>query len=221
MTADLVSEFLAARDAMTPRYRAVLHAAGIPTALVDLWGLFGVSSVEVYGEHYQPAPEGPIAFIAPIRGGLSLEHPDPIGLVLFGDIIDLLCWHPARPDRWALRLGSSNHSGRIPAAAFAAASRPRTCDPPLGWFRSGGTGLCLLTRRHREIQSILLSLQHIVADDPAHRRRLFRICRMPYPTPAISMAGPRHQRFGQHATPAEQTDAALAALDQSTIFSEA
>ncbi len=178
MTADLVAEFTNARDAITPRHQAALRAAGIPTILVDVWGLFGVSSVEVYGEHYQPAPEGPIAFIAPIRGGFSLEHPDPIGLVLFGDIIDLLCWHPGRPDRWALRLGSATALGAYPPQLLQP-PRVRVHATPLGWFRSGATGLCLLTRRHREIQSILLSLQHIVADDPAHRRHLCEICRLP------------------------------------------
>src|SRR5829696_4465459 len=63
---------------------------------------------------FEPDPDSDaVAFIVPTRVGntVSPEVSDPIETVRDGEIVDLLAFSPAFPNRWALRTGAASWLG--------------------------------------------------------------------------------------------------------------
>jgi hypothetical protein len=130
------------------------------------------------------------AFIVPIRVDW-LQTPETtrgIKAAQSGYLIDLLAFHPARPDHWALRLGVATWLGSI---------APQHCNPdpvrvwrtPLRWLQADSEGLCLLTRDRAENHRILTAcLGGIVADDEIHARELRRVLERPWRVPEVRHA---------------------------------
>lgn len=193
----LDAEFLAARDALAPEHTSVLERYGIPSALVGASGWIGVSPIAVHhrGDLYEPVEDGPRAFITPVRGfpDGALESSDPDVALRYCDIVDLVAWHPMRPDRWALRRGSVVALG-IVEPQMIQPPPVRVHRSPLAWLQSGGDGLALLTRQPNEMRGVLLQLRGIVAEDEAHRCELVALMSRPFPIPPVTVAASAARR---------------------------
>ena len=102
------------------------------------WGWVGILRVvvDVFG-FYRPDPDGLRAFVTPVKIG------DPMvsawEVVRFGDIVDLVCWHPKRPMRWVLRTGEGTVLGH-PEIGTRQPILPNVIE----WLRAEGQGLAPL-----------------------------------------------------------------------------
>jgi hypothetical protein len=181
---DLVAEFLAAQERLSGPLRSTLLKAGIPSDQLDVWGWHGVAT-----------KRGRSAFVSAVRGmaGGNIEYPQPAEMVHFGDIIDLIIWHPRTPNRWELRTGAATVLGVIEPQFLSPAPVPiwRT---PLGWFRAGGTGICILTNAIAEQRHLLLQVHHLVAEDIEHGREIRDLLTRPIWTPTISVPTANQRR---------------------------
>ena len=172
----------------------LLHAGVAPETLLLTLPAATRATVRSGGLFEPDDREGGACFILPVRvdDPNSPETSDPAGVLHDGEIIDLLIFHPRRPQRWALRVG---------AASWLGAVEPQYCDPapvrirqtPLDWLQAGGDGLVLLGNRldrHR----ILAGLRSIVADDGHHANELRGILQQPWRAPPVVIAreGRRH-----------------------------
>src|SRR4051812_3714363 len=99
-TDDLWAEFNAARAALEPPDRAMLE--GYSIAPGDIVLLIGIIRARVCGDLYEPAEDGGEAFVTPIlaQDAVGPEAINPVQTVRFGDMFDLVAWHPRRPDIW-------------------------------------------------------------------------------------------------------------------------
>jgi hypothetical protein len=186
MTGHLESEFMAARAALD---RIGAARLGIPADLFRTFAVVGADRVLIDGPRYQPSTDGDPALIVAVRQAdewpASIDHPDPAGAVRCGEIADLVAVPISRPGEWALRTG---------AALWAGCADVQLIDPPpteiwrnpLTWLRGGAVGICPLTRKRRELQSLLLQLQGgIIPEDIEHGRTLRAVMETPYPVPPI------------------------------------
>lgn len=130
--------------------------------------LIGVRRVVIDGATWQPHEDGAEAFITPVWA------PDGWSLV------DMVAWHPATPDRWALRWGIATHLGEINEYA----EETRVFRSPWSWLRAGAKGICPLDPA--VLRSVLPCREdhRIVAEDEAHRRALYDALRR-HDTPRI------------------------------------
>lgn len=189
MRPDLWAEFNAARGAMSPADRGLLAEHAIAPGDVVL--LCGVARVRLIagGERYEPHDAGDRTFISPVM----IEWPDtpessvPAQAVRFGELIDLVTWHPAHPHALALRVGDAEWLGSIP---------PQYLDPPPvvihqgvpSWLRSRASGLVLLTREPASRWRTLSACNRITAQDELHAKELRRALRLPGPIPPVAVA---------------------------------
>lgn len=189
-TIDLLAEMRAARKALSAEHRAELLSAGIPLDIVRLYPLIGAELVLVKAGMYRPDPDGLPAFITPVLvdNAASPEAAHPLVYARhLGECVDLVAWHPAHPDLWALRLGVATWLGCI---------EPQYCDPdpvamrrsPLAWLRAGCDGLVILSRHPPDAYRILTDCQSIVAEDETHAAELRKLVRQPWPLPRIAAA---------------------------------
>jgi hypothetical protein len=134
---------------------------------------------------YRPDPSGQPAWIIPVSVvdpeiPELIEAVDPLGIVSLGPIVDLIAFHPAAPNRWALRRGLAPALGVI---------EPQCCDPAsvavhrdvTDWLRSGCRGIILLTRDPKEAGRILRQISCIEASDWNHAKELRRLLALPVP----------------------------------------
>jgi hypothetical protein len=186
--ADLWGEFNAARLAMTPPDRALLEGHGITPG--NILFLIGVAQARVSGGLYEPAEDGGAAYITPalVYDAISPESPCPAQTVRFGELCDLVAWHPRRPLSWALRVGSAEWLG---------SSLPQYFDPPpvpirrgvLSWLQGGAVGLVPLSRSRTDRYRLLSGCQNgVVAEDAKHRAELSQILATPWPAPPVTIA---------------------------------
>ena len=134
---DLPVELRRAQNALRKRPEALagfeLHRD------VRIWGWVGLTPVVVdqFGR-YRPTANGRLAYITPIR-----ECSDPFAsssdVIRFGELVDLVCWHPRHPFRWALRTGDGLTLGHMEWG-----STPTIIPNPHQWLVSGGRGICHL-----------------------------------------------------------------------------
>ena len=190
-TTDLTAELIAAQDALTAADRDTLRATGVPDSVI-VFGLIGAAHVLLSddGQTYQPTEHGPRLFITPVRAEPrtgDVESPDFELVPAFGALVDLIAWLPQFPGRWALRHGVADALGAI---------EPQYCLPapvpvrrhPLSWLRSGGTGLCVLSRDRRDAYRLLSCCDRLEAEDAAHACELRSILERPFKTPPITVA---------------------------------
>lgn len=191
---NLEMEFKFASTACTDADRDLLMRHGVPEAEIDQ--LIRAARIRVQGDHYWPDISGGNAFITPIlcQSALTPESVAPDIYARRGAIADLLAWHPARPDRWALRVGSAEWLGCI---------WPQYINPdpvpirrsPLAWFRGGCTGLVLLSGDAASRYRLLTScIGGIAAEDREHAVELRRILERPWPSPRVIAPAGREGR---------------------------
>lgn len=189
-TNDLLAELRAAWAAMNRDHRTELIAAGILVEIIELYPLIGTASVRLQGRLYEPAPDGRPAYITPVlvADPASPETPAPGTYAChLGEIVDLVAWHPAYPERWALRVGAASWLGCI---------EPQYMDPepvcirrsPLAWLRAGCDGLAILSRDPADAYRLLTGCARLVAEDRTHATELRRLVRQPWPLPGIAVA---------------------------------
>lgn len=181
---DLCAEFGAALAAVMPPVSKPVpggcEAAGEAA-------LIGWTQILVVGHRYQPERFGEGAYITPVvemRGDLGpLQEAPAHG----GETVDLVAWHPAHPERWALRTGVGRTLGYV---GWWQAEKPtRVWRSPLAWLRARCDGIVLLTDDVGERHSILMQLRGgIVAEDRRHAAELRAICERPFTAPRIGVA---------------------------------
>src|SRR3954464_15417564 len=112
--------------------------------------------IRVDGDLFQPDPDGRAAFVIPVRvhSALSPEARAPLEAVAQGEIVDLLAFHPAKPDRWALRRGTAEWLGAIPPQ-FCAPDPVRVWRSPMAWLIAGCHGMLPLSRNAADIHRLL------------------------------------------------------------------
>jgi hypothetical protein len=121
---------------------------------------------------YRPDPLVQSAWVMPVcavdpRRSDAIETVDPLGIVSLGPVIDLVAFHPAAPNRWALRLGLATVLGAI---------EPQCCSPDpvpvrrdiTAWLRGECRGIVLLTRDATEARRVLSQIETIEAEDRQH-----------------------------------------------------
>jgi hypothetical protein len=152
------------------------------------------ATVKVTGPSFEFSDSGRSAYVMPVRtiSLLGPEGADPIEVIRDGSIVDLIAFHPAHPDLWALRHGLANWLGAV---------EPQYLDPdpvpvwrtPLAWLRAGCRGLVLLGDRASQYR-ILTLLHSIVAEDDGHAAELRCLLARPWPVPQVvsSQAEVRH-----------------------------
>lgn len=184
----LLAEYNHAQRAITPADRALLVEHGISIGTI----LFLVGSARIRRDKsrhfFDPAEDGLPAFVTPV----IVEVPDtpeasnPPQAVRFGTLVDLVAWHPSRPDSWALRVGSAEWLGAI---------EPQYLDPApvtvhrtiLSWLQSGTRGIVPLHRTPAELRRVLTYCSSIEAQDRAHAIELRRALRLPWIAPPVSV----------------------------------
>jgi hypothetical protein len=189
---DLEREIREARNSLTDAHREML----VGIAAEDL-ELVGAALIRVGGELYEPDPAaGRLAFITPVRlfEVLTPEAPVPPGYsIRLGDIVDIVAWHPGRPDRWALRTGAAEWLGAI---------EPQYMDPSpvhvrrsvLSWFQGACDGLLPLSRSAPDMYRLLtFCTGGLIAEDDLHAAELRRVLERPWSAPSVSVARQVHR----------------------------
>jgi hypothetical protein len=183
---DLRAEWEAAKAALDPADRARLTPLGVLARDVDR--LVGAADIRLCGaDLYEPDPDGTRCLITPVRVELALtpESVAPAVYCRIGQIVDLIGWHPARPDRWALRVGAAEWLGCI-EPQFLEPSPVPTWRTPLAWLQALCTGLVLLSDEPLSRYRILSGcISGLVAEDHDHAAELRAILERPFEAPAI------------------------------------
>jgi hypothetical protein len=79
-------------------------------------------------------------------------------------IVDLIAWHPARPDRWRLLTGEGEALGLIELDLLREGETIMVYPTPHSWLCAGGRGLCLLTDDWAVVQRILACERKVRAE---------------------------------------------------------
>src|SRR5947207_9325461 len=86
------------------------HAGGYALPLI------GRARICLEGRNgYDPHPEGDEALITPLRreDPETIAAAEPAAGVIWGEICDLVAWHPATPSCWAVRSGEAAWLGQV------------------------------------------------------------------------------------------------------------
>ena len=191
---DLRREHLVALRATPFEAARRLHAAGVSWRTIATVAP-AFTGIRVDGGRYEPDPDLPAAFVVPVRvdSAICPEAADPLVTVNSGEIVDLVAFHPAKPDRWALRVGAAEWLGAI---------EPQYLDPepvpiwrcPLSWLQAGCAGLVMLSRSLTDHHRALSGCRSVVAEDSAHAAELRRVLGRPFPVPAVLVSRGREVR---------------------------
>lgn len=187
-TADLEAEHRAAvKNLKTEDAVELVDQLAIPFFPVVIYQMVGILPIRLDkgGARWEPDHEdgGHFAYITPLR----VERPDtalspePWEAARFGELVDLIAWDPAAPQRWALRVGASSSLGSIPwGEPFPATIRAS----PLSWLKADCDGLVLLTRDPVEVRAILGEFEHgIQAESDALTAQLRKLVATPVARP--------------------------------------
>jgi hypothetical protein len=191
---DLWREFNNARRAMTRADRDTLAALGIDPA--DMLFLVGFSRGRIVGNHlYEPDESGKSSFVTPVlvHHAVSPETNCPAQACRFGEVVDLVAWHPEAPRAFALRCGRAQWLGSY-EPQFMAPYPVSVHRGVLAWLRSGCRGIVLLTTSSAQRYRVVANIQRIEAADAAHAQELKAVLQWPWPTPQIGVARRREAR---------------------------
>jgi hypothetical protein len=154
----------------------------IPT----LWRMYGMmlqAPIVVRGETFVIAPHGSPAIITPVRVDPDEYDPEralptlpetlaPDTAPMMGDIIDLVAWHPRKPDRWACLTGDALTLGACLPQTFDDPAPVRVHGSIAGWFAANLDGIFILAQRPADRMAVLQSLAAIIPDDEDHATEL-------------------------------------------------
>jgi hypothetical protein len=191
--ADLCREW---RGTATPSasVRDELVALGVAPRDIEL--LIRTGKVRLCrGDLFEPDPDGRACLITPVsvHTALDPESSKPEVFCRVGAIVDLVAWHPERPDHWALRVGAAEWLGCIDPQYLEPEPVPIRRSV-LSWFQAGCTGLVLLSRSPLDQYRILMDCRgDIIAEDAAHRAELRRALQRPFRAPRILIAEPEYR----------------------------
>jgi hypothetical protein len=184
-SADLYREYLAASGQTGSDDLAPLRETGIGDPGLAVGIALARISVSRDG-FYRPDPDGGVAFILPVRvdNPLSPEAADPVATVQGGDIVDLLAFSVAFPQRWAFRTGAATWLGAVDPQYMGPEPTP-IWRSPLRWLGNDCRGLVLLSRDRRDRYRVLTSLDAVVAEDEGHAAELRKLFEQPWLAPPI------------------------------------
>lgn len=101
-----------------------------------------------------------------------------------GELVDIIAWHPAAPDRWRLMTGEGEALGLI-ELDMVGEDGPIICyGSPLSWLRAGGKGVCLLTHDWAVVQRVLAGERRVGTETPELGRLLDKLLRY-RPSPQV------------------------------------
>lgn len=183
-TAELWAEFHQAQAAMTAADRALMGEFGVaPGHVLFLVGV--VRGYQVNGGLYQPNGSA-TAYVSPAltENVITPEANGPEQAVHFGEITDLVLWHPRRPAGFALRRGAAEWLGSCPPQLMGP-EPVQIWRAPLRWFQAGCAGLCVLARDRASRYRVLSGCGSIIAEDVDHARELREILQRPWRAPPV------------------------------------
>ncbi|MFD1610824.1 hypothetical protein ACFSCW_03300 [Sphingomonas tabacisoli] len=128
-----------------------------------------VAEVEEVSGFYAPIEGAPLHFITPVR--------------VAGELIDLIAWRPARPDKWLLRTGAAWALGEDHAIGDWDGALDLHARP-LDWLRAAGSGLCVLDWNAADVRQ-LANVQTVRVSNPAVGRTLITALSRPARLPTI------------------------------------
>lgn len=133
----------------------------------DMGWYLGKCRVETDGRFWQPSPDGELSVIVPVMDG--------------EDLVDLLVFTPAKPEKWALRCGEGRALG---VGSLIGASVPvRLFSTPLQWLQHRGDGLMVLD--WPAMVPILRCCETLVISDEAFARQVRKRLAEPVRVPRI------------------------------------
>jgi hypothetical protein len=192
--AALVREYLAALRMTRFVDMAPLVAAGVGwpaiTSAVPVH-----ATVKVTGPSFEFSDSGRSAYVMPVRtiSLLGPEAADPLEAIRDGWIVDLIAFHPAHPDLWALRHGSADWLGAV-EPQYADSDAVPVWRSPLGWLQAGCRGVVLLSRERISRYRILSGLGSIVAEDARHAAELQSILAHSWSAPRVIVGAQEGRR---------------------------
>jgi hypothetical protein len=186
---DLRAEMRVAHAQIRETDRDALIDLGIAAEVVDRFRMCGIEQVSIGNGLYAPAPGGPIAIITPVRvySRVSPEARAARAYAHWGPIVDLVSWHPAEPERFALRVGAAEWLGCIEPQYLGAGPVP-VHRSVLDWLRAGCVGLVLLSADPADQYRALCCCDGIVAASAEHGKALRRVLARPWPHPSVEEA---------------------------------
>lgn len=177
---------------MTDDDRALLIGHGIRDADLTMIGRIRAG---VSGQLYEPDMDGGTAYVTPVRV-IYADTPEcryPGHAVRNGRIVDLVAWHPARPERWALRTGAAEWLGSIAPQYMPPVPKVPIRRSVLSWFRHCCAGLVLLSPNPADQYRLLAQCRGgIIAENAEHQAELRRILARPWPLPRVLIGGHSH-----------------------------
>lgn len=192
--ADLECEYLVALDHTTAADLAPLREAGVGETGLAIRPAVLPIRVEKGLWHPDPDDEA-MAFILPVRvyGETSPEAPEPGQTLCGGEIIDLIAFSVAFPERWALRTGNATWLGSI-EPQFLMPDPVPIWRTPLHWLGNGCLGLVLLSRDRRDRYRVLTVCDSILAEDERHADELRQLLQHPWLAPPVLVRRGREVR---------------------------
>lgn len=191
---DLVAEYLAALGETTWVDLEPLRAAAVGGPGAALGIALAPITVTSRG-FYQPDPDGGRAFVVPVRvdSATTPEAGDPVHAIRHGEIVDLVAFSAAFPNRWALRTGAALWLGAVEPQYLMPNPVPiwRT---PLHWLGNDCAGLVLLSRDRRDRYRVLSTLDSILAEDEQHAEELRQLLAAPWLAPGVYVRRGREVR---------------------------
>jgi hypothetical protein len=147
------------------------------TPLDRLMGMVMSAPIAVTDRTFRLSPSAAHALITPIRiddaSPTSECNESTSSPVHYGQLVDLIAWHPDRPGKWALYTGHALALGWCTPRGWDDASDPvRVHSTVAGWFRSGCDGLFICATDPADRQRVILSVGAIRADNRDHERAL-------------------------------------------------
>jgi hypothetical protein len=181
--AGIVKEYTEAMRRMTLDDVAELEALGIPRrAILTVCPAPARIMLNAAGDRFCADPAGDISWIFPICCSDSerpdlIEASDPLCTVAHGKVVDLICFHVARRNRWALRTGAATVLGAIEPQHMVAPEEPvRVHRDVTGWLKDECRGIVILTKDRDDARRILQQIENFTAEDNGHRALLDTLC---------------------------------------------
>jgi hypothetical protein len=158
------------------------------------WPMIGRARIVLDGpDLYQPHEAGEWAFVTPVcrQDPETFASDLPGAWVRWGSLVDLCAWHPASPDKWAVRTGEADWLGLVdwpPESPVRLSRSPASWLRAKGWADPSGPGLVLvgdpaaaLPRPYHACctADVIVSFgAGVVCEDYAHYEQLRRLCPM-------------------------------------------
>jgi hypothetical protein len=159
----------AARD-VTESDRDWLEEHGVTDRKLADWGDLGAAHVQFHDRYYEPADDGPRAFITRVAD--------------WGGTADLIAWLPSRPGAWGFRRGTAWALGEadFEKAEFEQA-KLYVYRTPLCWLAAPDDQLKICILDWSTAWPRILGGPQLIVEDEAHAGEIRHHLRLPHLTP--------------------------------------